>query len=131
MKPPPIDENALIEQSPYREIYFAVRAILPLNIALVGLVVLVLQKPLPEFTYYLEEESTQPTMDSNGSGSLDNSLCHKSASDDDGSGHLLPKGTGDEEASPTARRKTLARQSSLDRVKRSRCLGAFRTRLWI
>jgi hypothetical protein len=40
MKPPPIDKNALIEQSPYREIYFAVRAILPLNIALVALVVL-------------------------------------------------------------------------------------------
>ena len=43
MKPPPIDHNSLLERAPFREIYFAVRAILPLCAALVALVVLVLR----------------------------------------------------------------------------------------
>jgi len=60
MKPPPIDHNSLLERAPFREIYFAVRAILPLCAALVALVVLVLKKPLPEFTYYLEDSPPPP-----------------------------------------------------------------------
>ena len=119
MKPPPIDDSSLLEKSPYREIYFAVRAILPLNIALVALVVVVLRKPLPEFTYYLEEDSTKPTMDGNGSGSFDNTLGHSNGNMDyDDSEHGVCK--ADDAASPTSRRKTLNRHSSLDRVKRSR-----------
>ena len=32
MKPPPINEDSLLEHSPFREIYFAVRAILPVRV---------------------------------------------------------------------------------------------------
>ena len=60
MKPPPVDDDALLERSPFREIYFAARAILPLNLALVALVVLVLRKPLPDFSYYLDDTAQPP-----------------------------------------------------------------------
>jgi len=106
MKPPPIDDSSLLEKSPYREIYFAVRAILPLNIALVALVVVVLRKPLPEFTYYLEEDSTKPTMDGNGSGSFDNLKADDRKSD-----------IGRQ--SDSSRRKTLSRNTSFDNARRS------------
>ncbi|EKX52334.1 hypothetical protein GUITHDRAFT_65557 [Guillardia theta CCMP2712] len=56
MRPPPIDTSDPLEITPVREIYYAVRAILPLNISLVLLVLVVLRKPLPEFTYYLPVE---------------------------------------------------------------------------
>ena len=78
MKPPPIDHNSLLERAPFREIYFAVRAILPLCAALVALVVLVLKKPLPEFTYYLEDEDPPapptPARDSQQTLSRGNSM---------------------------------------------------------
>jgi hypothetical protein len=106
MKPPPIDDSSLLEKSPYREIYFAVRAILPLNIALVALVVVVLRKPLPEFTYYLEEDSTKPTVDGNGSGSFDNLKADDRKSD-----------IGRQ--SDSSRRKTLSRNTSFDNARRS------------
>jgi hypothetical protein len=42
----PVDNNSILEHSPWKEAYFAVRAILPLLIALVFLVVVVLRKVL-------------------------------------------------------------------------------------
>eukprot|EP00960_Hanusia_phi_P064340 765767-Hanusia_phi.AAC.4 len=61
MRPPPIDASDPLEITPFREIYYAVRAILPLNVSLVLLVLVVLRKPLPEFTYYLPVEAINTT----------------------------------------------------------------------
>mmetsp|Transcript_35454 Transcript_35454/g.52074 ORF Transcript_35454/g.52074 Transcript_35454/m.52074 type:complete len:848 (+) Transcript_35454:92-2635(+) len=88
MKPLPVNEDSLLEHSPYREIYFAVRAILPLNLALVALVVLVLKKPLPEFTYYLEDDSPGNSTARSGSGSMESperSMENSSSQDRNGS----------------------------------------------
>jgi hypothetical protein len=40
----PVDDSSILEHSPWKETYFAVRAILPLLIVLVFLVVVVLRK---------------------------------------------------------------------------------------
>jgi len=70
MEPADPDPDSLLEQTPYREVYFAVRAILPLNVALVFLVIVVLRKPLPAFTYYLppEQMSAPPSRDNSTHG---------------------------------------------------------------
>jgi uncharacterized membrane protein YvlD (DUF360 family) len=59
MKIDDIDPNSLFERSPYKEAYFAARAICPLIVALVFLVMFVLKLPLPDFTYYLEEKEEE------------------------------------------------------------------------
>mmetsp|Transcript_51646 Transcript_51646/g.123051 ORF Transcript_51646/g.123051 Transcript_51646/m.123051 type:complete len:1017 (+) Transcript_51646:394-3444(+) len=71
------EEDGFLETTPWREIYFALRAILPLNIFLVLLVVVLLRKPLPIFTYYLAELPPMPEPkksrdESRGRASFDN-----------------------------------------------------------
>lgn len=53
-RPKPKDENSLLARTPFKEIYYSSRAILPLIICLVCIVLFILKKPLPEISFYLK-----------------------------------------------------------------------------
>ena len=58
-KPKPKDENSLLSRTPFKEVYYSSRAILPLIICLVCIVLFILKKPLPKFSFYLKVSLTR------------------------------------------------------------------------
>lgn len=68
-RPKPKDESSLLNRTPYKEIYYSSRAILPLIICLVGIVLFILKKPLPTISFYLKEEEIHPARLQSSGGS--------------------------------------------------------------